>query len=723
MQVPNLFSTIIPHLSSNPSLEELLQSSIRNSETLLIQLYTKFVEIAPIQGEIFVVAPHTQVTITNVHVINALRDIFIQAREQKLPETKLTTIAFKNCRFDFLSWCYLLKILGESKIESVVFYACQLTSDFFTRLTHEINKGGLKLERLAVANQDPIDPHRIQKFLEENKSLKQLVLDSIQLDDTHVAKLKRTIEEHPSIESLCLNNNFITSAGAIELISAACKSKSLNDLQLNKNDIEEENFKFFEGIMRHVKPNFALSLKENRQEIRAPQDNEFDSLIQNWVNFFRQEASIPPLEILTLLKATWKLFTGIKYAIQDAEKPSQGLLNLIYGFPINSLKESLFLQMLKKTFKKHRVPGDGNCLFSTIVFLMNQNHSHSLDYVLTSSLRKNNALFIQACREYKTLSQAQLLRLVVVDYIRTHPDYFKGFIERQENETEANALQSYCDNMKKSFTWAGDPEIQAICNLFADMGEPLPPLVILDLTKKPNYHEGEFVMSDILTRQNDSNEPPFYVYRELERHFSPLTKRISVEHINIEELPVTLSMEPLRLTETCRKVLENPISKVNPLTTEKESKRPFGAIVEELENSHHYLLRFVISKYLKQNKSDFKEEILTYSKPNFVSLLDKINSHFRAHHPSDKEQDDIEVTSQIFEDMGAPIKIHVFESDVPDYFLNDTELDPQTPEMPLIFLHKREGIFERISQCDVFVDNESNSSGDELEGFVFVEED
>ncbi|GHM58178.1 MAG: hypothetical protein sL5_06130 [Candidatus Mesenet longicola] len=131
-------------------------------------------------------------------------------------------------------------------------------------------------------------------------------------------------------------------------------------------------------------------------------------------------------------------------------------------------------------FRKIDVPGDNSCLFwsVTMAYLMHVRNDYALFRQRYEALFGNEEVVIQNLDHIRVLvgdlstanyddTFANLVRNIfrnrVVDYISTHENEFKNFVEGESGLS----FKDYLENMRKLNTWGGEPEIRAMSGILS----------------------------------------------------------------------------------------------------------------------------------------------------------------------------------------------------------------------------------------------------------------
>ena len=623
-----------PKISEPPSkisLTSLIEDPSTSKDAFYGMLVTEHATKADGDCDTFVLEFDKQTILKNFCIIQAIEDIF--------NESNLKKIKFKNCEFSLITWYLVIKFL--SQLDSLAFENCNLS---YTHLTALFNATDLNLKSFALTKQE-IDGISLFEIL-QYKKLNQLILDESKLDDKISGLLCHLLKDCLHLQSLHLNHNLFTDFGAGELIAWAVKHVALTELRLDHNAIDVARLPFYQKLVKDTNPKLTVSMEEiiqtHQDGIRAKGEAALFAPKEEILTSRNKDESIYCSPLADKLE---QLLTEpirqLQEEIKKAAHPTFELLQKIYScFYANSdTKEELFSDFLAKDFEKHSVLADGNCLFSSITFLLEREYPHQLNYVMCQLIHENKKLYSVAHHYYHLACKSQLLRLAAVDYMRANPEEFSPFIGTRESETNKDAFESYCKKMEERTTWGSDIEIKAICGVFAKAGIPLPPLVLLDVTKEPYYYAGEFIVPNLLNIESGVKVPSFYIHRERQNHFYPLTKR---------ERKQTLETKPM----------ETDVDEI--------ANTPLGIIIKELKNNYNYHLHFVISQYLMKNKADFETEILNYNENNFSALLKKIITHYKKNHSAEfkeiQPEDDLILITKVFEAMGEPIIIRIYDA-------------------------------------------------------------
>ena len=223
--------------------------------------------------------------------------------------------------------------------------------------------------------------------------------------------------------------------------------------------------------------------------------------------------------------------------INASSSPDPKILERILAVVNRSDKEALFTMFLNMHFTIVQIPRNCNCLFTSVAEGLNLSNPFQALRFIVQYLEKYSKDLQDLLKDFQNLNLDYALRRITVHHIETYPDDFKPFMfleDFADNDTDVvneekvdpdKRFEEYCKTMKKSGTFGGEFEIQALQRAFKEFNASRT-LVVFDVSKMPKVVNGEFVMPELLSGTDAPNiEKIYLLYLQQEKHYNLLIRK------------------------------------------------------------------------------------------------------------------------------------------------------------------------------------------------------
>jgi hypothetical protein len=540
------------------------------------------------------------VKIASPEFMQAVVNFFLTNYGLGLPQMKLV-----NCCFQDSAWESLIHSLSVFlRLDSLTFERCSLSEDQLYPLFMAINQ--TRIEKLGISKQE-FCANELLMLCEGLRisSLKELTFNDDNITNDQFEQILPSLRNNYRLSSLNLSGNQIIEdrlqnlicppnlthldfgKGNFFLSSESDPMKAEIGSQPSKKRKREEEE---DGMLALSLASSGFAAIEDSQPAMLPSnknalENPFSHLIDE--NFWNNL----PLELLLQTespstrpeqkKEEWEdkmdlLEKDFKTASIPTQEHIQSLMDLktdekaIKDIDKRRIFEdriqALFERLLKKCFSIQNIPSDGNCFFGSIWEGFNEVAAFDRDLVLLQYMGKNRKDFQDEIKNYKNLKtnkdKYNLLRAIVVHYIKKHSAEFQSFIaeeqiatpsevlspvmpqkmdndgdvdmkakdakceeptpEKDSSVLEEKRVDQYCKKMKQDGEWAGDVEISALLDLFKEENTPIS-LKIYDLSMPPCVVEGKIEPRELLNRMNEGCENRvIHLMRRNQNHYQLL---------------------------------------------------------------------------------------------------------------------------------------------------------------------------------------------------------
>ena len=501
---------------------------------------------------------------------------------------RITFLCFDRCNLNFIHSGLLFNAeLPLRNYQKTIVITRQRIDVTFMEFLEKYLEGNPPLETLMLDECQLQDPE-IQKLascLKKNKTLKGLYLRDNGIRDAGAMDLAWMLRSQPTLEAMSLKGNRIGPAGAIAISQVLHdRVNPTFDLGLEGNPVQDEGachlieqadsmtrlgLSNAEGVHALTaidaavkrKGTFTLGLMETDVSDRAVKDYaanhakriRIDPNSKLKVHLSRTNLSSQSFESLKTLfagtsvtvkcnpiTADDKKYEELIAEINASTEPDQKILVKILAVKELIDREALFSLFLNMHFTIIQTPRNCSCLFTSVAEGLNHSNPYVAFRFIIRYLEKYSKDLPDLMADFQKITLDYALRSIAVHCIERRPDDFKPFMFLEDftdtdnvvDDEEVDAdkrFEDYCKTMKQLKTFGGEFEIQALSRIFEEF-ELAKTLVVFDASKKPQVVNGEFVMPELLSGNNNpAVEKIYLLYLQQERHYNLLIRKTKDE--------------------------------------------------------------------------------------------------------------------------------------------------------------------------------------------------